>query len=303
MADGFDIFSRAGWNEHADAPEGVAARLDASMDLVRNAAQVAPYASLLGHVYGAHLAQWGRGAEQLAALRTAAGYDATAATEGPIARGIAALAIASGRSEAADALTAPDRISALAQASSALLDREEIEPGSIDRAIELFESATTLASGQALPGDAPAIRGLAIGGNNLAAALEERANRSPAQTESMVCAAQTGLTYWQLCGGWLEHERAEYRMARSLLQAGRSDDAAAHAMQCVQICAARHAPAFERFFGHAVEALALWAAGRGEAAAAAKAVALAAYQTIPVDEQRWCTDDLRDLQALGASGP
>jgi hypothetical protein len=298
--DDFDSFIRKAWNEHADAPEAVAARLDASRHLVQTAKQVAPYASLLVHVYGVHLAQWAQGEAQLAALRGTAGYDATAHAEGPIARGIAALAIASGRSEIADTLTVPDRAAALAQAAAALLDREETEPGSIDRAMTLFATSDALASRTTLPDDAPAIRSLAVGGNNLASALEERTDRTPAQTEAMVHAAKTGLACWQRCGGWLEHERAEYRMARSLLQARRATEAATHARECVRICTDHDAPAIERFFGHVVEALALHAAGQAQGSAAARTLALDAYEAVPVDERRWCADDLRELQSVGS---
>jgi hypothetical protein len=302
MAEDFDGFVGAAWSDHTDAPQAVADRLAASMHLVAGAAQVAPYAALLVHVHGVHLAGWECGQEQLAALRRARGYDGTAVTEGPIARGIAALAIASGQTTAADALEVPDRIAALAQASAALLDREEAEPGSIARAIVHFEAAARLAADHQLPDGSPALRSLAVGGNNLAAVLEERSTRSPAQTDSMLLAARTGLACWLRCGGWLEHERAQYRMARSLLRAGRGAEATAHARQCVQICETNEAPAFERFFGHAVESLALQAAGCAQAASQAKARAMAAYEVIPVDERSWCADDLRELQSTGIAG-
>ena len=71
-----------------------------------------------------------------------------------------------------------------------------------------------------LPPESPAIRALAVGGNNLAAALEAKTDRDPTETRGMIDAAEGGLKYWKQAGTWLEEERAEYRLARSLLQAG-----------------------------------------------------------------------------------
>lgn len=296
--DGFDDFIRTQWREHADAAEAVALRLAESGARIRTPEQVAPVASLVVHVYGVHLAQWARGAEVLHALRHAPGFDGSAAAEGPIQRGLAALALASGDEAAADALDVPDRIVALAQASSALLDREEL-----DRASALFDRALALTPSAALADDAPAVRSLAVGGNNLAATLEDRPERSAAQTAAMLRAAQAGLEHWQRCGGWLEQERAAYRLARSQLRAGRPADALAAAHLCVQICATNEAPAFERFFGHAMEALALAGTGDAEAARASGERAMADHARVPADELPWCVDDLREMQAALAGLP
>lgn len=296
--DGFDDFIRTQWHEHGDAAEAVAQRLAESGERVRTPAQVAPFAGLVVHVYGVHLAQWARGAEILQALRRAPGFDDSAAAEGPIQRGLATLALASGDDSTADSLDTPDRIVALAQASSALLDREEL-----DRAIELFDRALDLARISALPDDALAVRNLAVGGNNLAATLEDRQDRSPAQTAAMLRAAQAGLEHWQRCGGWLEQERAAYRLARSRLRAGLPADALTSARQCLAVCATNEAPAFECFFGHVMETLALAGTGDAEAARTAGARAMAAYAQVPADEQAWCADDLNEMQAALADLP
>ena len=296
--DGFDDFIRTQWREHGDAAEAVAQRLAESGARIRTPAQVAPFASLVVHVYGVHLAQCSSGAEVLQALRRAPGFDGSAAAEGPIRRGLATLGLASGDEAAAEDLGLPDRIAALAQASSALLDREEL-----DRAIALFDRALALAPSAKLADDAPAVRSLAVGGNNLAATLEDRPDRSPAQTAAMLRAAQAGLVHWQRCGGWLEHERAAYRVARSQLRAGCPADALAAAHQCLQICTANAAPAFERFFGHVMETLACAGIGDRDAARTAGERALEAYTRVPADEQAWCADDLKEMQAALAALP
>jgi tetratricopeptide (TPR) repeat protein len=295
--DGFDDFIRTQWREHGDAPEAVARTLAESTTRIRTPAQVAPYASLVVHVYGVHLAQWARGAEVLHMLGRTPGFDGSAAAAGAVRRGLAALALASGDEAAAEALDVPDRIVALAQASSALLDRE-----ALDRAIALFDRALDLAQTAALSDDASAVRSLAVGGNNLAATLEDRPGRSPAQTAAMLRAAQAGLVHWQRCGGWLEHERAAYRVARSCLRAGHAAEALAAAQRCLQVCADHEAPAFERFFGQAMLALALAGTSDAAAARAAGDEAMRLLGQVPAEDRAWCGDDLKELQTtMGAT--
>jgi len=111
----------------------------------------------------------------------------------------------------------------------------------------------------------------------------------------MVAAAEGGLRYWRLAGTWLEEERAEYRLARSLLQAGNPASAVEHASRCVDICAANDAPPFERFFGYAVLAIAHARAGDGAAQATARRLALDQYAAVAPDEKRWCEADRNEL--------
>ena len=95
----------------------------------------------------------------------------------------------------------------------------------------------------------------------------------------MVVAANGGLTYWKLAGTWLEEERAEYRLTRSLLQARRPRDAIASAQRCIDVCARNDAPVIETFFGYVVLALAQRATGDAAAFAASRQQALALYET------------------------
>jgi hypothetical protein len=111
----------------------------------------------------------------------------------------------------------------------------------------------------------------------------------------MVVAAEGALRYWRLAGTWLEEERAEYRLARSLLQAGNPAAAAEHARRCVDICAANDAPPFERFFGYAVLAIAHARSGDGAAHATARQLALDQYALVAPDEKQWCEADVNEL--------
>lgn len=296
MSADFDGFVRQAWDDHAEQTAAVAQRLASSMHLVQEAAQVAPYAGLIVHVFGVHLAQWSRGAELLDALRATPGHAAVPAAASPVPRGIAALGLAGGDAQAADTLTPPDRIAARAQAASAVAEREDF-----GRALDLLDAAIAEAARTPLADDSPAVRQLAVAGNNLAAALEDHPGRSPAQTAGMLRAAEAGLAHWRRCGGWLEHQRAEYRMARSGLRAGLPARALQHARQCVVLCLQNDAPAVERFFGHVMVALA--AVDDPTVRNRAHDQALAAYEQVPMDEREWCADDLRELQSLTLSRP
>ena len=69
---------------------------------------------------------------------------------------------------------------------------EQAAKGAFDAALATYRQALHGAEA-GLPADSPAIRALAIGGNNLAAALEEKTDRTPAQTAGMVDAARAAL--------------------------------------------------------------------------------------------------------------
>lgn len=284
----FDEFIAAAWNDHADHAEDVGARLAGSLALIATPAQVAPYARIVTHVFGEHLAQWQRGVDLLAAigaLPVAAGE----AERALLARSSAALRYAGGEHDALAPLGREDRIAALATVASAFAALARFGD-----ALDAYEAAVHEAA-DGLPAGSPAIRALAIGGNNLASALEGKAARDARETAGMLAAAQHGLVYWRQAGTWLEEERAQYRLARSRLAAGQAAAAAEAAQACVDVCVAHDAPPFERFFGHAVLAVALRAAGQPEATARAKAQALAEYEKVPEGDRPWCATELAEL--------
>ena len=287
----YDAFIEAAWSDHADRPAEVAERLAASRAIVDAPARVPPYARLVTHVLGEHLGEWERGARMLEALRVGASYDGSAAVEGAIARGIGTLRYAEGASGSLASLSREDRIAAMATASSALVAR-----GERARGIAAYEDAVALAA-ESLPEGSPAIRALAAGGNNLAVALEDRAGRSADETRAMVGAAECALRYWKVAGRWLEHERAHYRLAKSLLAAGRPAEAVEHAKACVDVCERHDAPAFERFFADAALALALRTAGDASGAAAARERALRRLDDVAADERPFCEADRAALEA------
>jgi hypothetical protein len=286
----FDAFIESAWNDHGDRPEEVADRLANSLARIESAANIAPYVRLVVHVHGEHLGQWRAGIELLEAMRRLDAWDGSPAVVGAVTRGVATLRYAGGEPAALDDLSGEDRIVVLATASSAFLGRNDF-----GRALAAYGEAAGLAE-TGLPNGSPAIRALAVGGNNLAAALETKPDRDAAETKGMIAAAEAGLRYWKLAGTWLEEERAEYRLARSLLHADDHDGAIRSALRCIEVCSKHQAPPFERFFGHAVLALAQRAAGERDAFVSSREQARQCYELVDPAERQWCAPELKELE-------
>ncbi|HSH90545.1 MAG TPA: hypothetical protein VK996_11220 [Ramlibacter sp.] len=286
----YDDFLNAAWADHGDRPEEVADRLPGAVALMTAPGNVASFASLVTHVLGEHLGQWQRAIDLLQSVRTSPVFEAGSAGDASLNRNIAALGFAAGDTAALESLSSEDRACALAVAASAFAGRTEFK-----RAIAAYSDATAVAR-RGLPEKSPALRALAIGGNNLAAALEEKKDRDAAETEGMIAAAEGGLEYWKQAGTWLETERAEYRLARSQLQAGKSQAAVDSAKRCVEVCEANNAPAFEKFFAFAVLAMAHRAADDRKSFAESRERALRELEQVPEEEKQWCESDLKEIQ-------
>lgn len=280
--DAFEAFVQAAWAEHGDQPQAVAERLATSLPLVQRPEHLRPMAALVAHVYGEHLGRWDDGIAVLESLRALPANDGSAAVSQPIARAVATLLYAGGDLAVLGTLTPEDRVAVLAGAAAMFTGR-----GDLRRAIDAYTQALQLAAA-GLPAGSPAVRALAIGGNNLAQALEGKPDADEAELAAMVAAAQGALVFWKQAGTWLEEERAEYRLARSLLRAGRAPDAIASAQRCIAVCERHEAPALERFFGQTVMAVAQRAAGHAGAFAAHRAAALDLLAQVPAGERAWC---------------
>lgn len=283
-------FITAAWADHAEQPEQVAHRLAEVVPRAQSTADVAPLANLVVHVHGEHLGRWDEALVLLARLHAGPAVAGDAAAADAVARATATLRLARGDADALDGLAPAERAAALAGAAAVLTGRREI--GRAGAAL----AAALAAAESGLPAGSPALRALAVAGNNIAAELEERASRSPDETALMLRAAEVGLGYWTLAGTWLQHERAAYRLARCRLAAGLADDALASARQCLAICEDNDAPAFERFFAQAVVALASRAAGDAATGDTMRTAALACHATLPEDEKRWCEAELAELR-------
>lgn len=260
-----------------------------SLHLIQSAEHIQAYAGLLTHVYGEHLAQWQPGIDLLATIRQLPAAQDNPTVQALLDRAAATLRYCVGQPQSLEELPEPDRLLALANASAALAGRMHFT-----QAIAAYTQALKLVPAQWSTAS-PAPRVLAVGGNNLAAALEEKTDRSPFETQSMLMAAQSALTYWKLAGGWMEHERAEYRLTRSLLQANQPLEAIASAQRCIAICQQNQASALELFFGHAVLALAYRAGGDPSGFKTQQLLAQGQYEQVATEEQSWCQSELREL--------
>ena len=292
MSTTVDAFLKTAWADHGEHPQDVAERLSESIRLIQAPKEFAPYVRLVTHVYGEHLGQWQGAVELLDRFRTLPTSAASPDVTTTLDEAVATMRFAAGEASALDALTPEARMSALATAASALAARDEL-PAAIaafERALQLAEAGLTAGS--------PATRALAVAGNNLAAVLEGKAERDATQTAAMLVAAEAGLKYWKLAGTWLEEERAEYRLARSQLQAGKARDAAASAQRCIAVCRRNGAPAFEQFFGFVVLALAQRSAGDREASAANRNEAMLQLEGVSSEERQWCGAELAELSAM-----
>ena len=287
----FDAFIESAWETHAEQTREVADRLAASLHRVEAAEQMPRYAGLVSHVYGEHLGDTAAGIALLERLGASTVGQGHPAAQQAVARHIAALRHVAGEPTTMDGLQGAERVGALAAAAAVHAGRE-----AFDVALATYRQALHGAE-SGLPADSPAIRALAIGGNNLAAALEEKPDRTPTQTAGMVDAARAALAHWKRAGTWLEEERAEYRLANSLLQAGSPAAAVESARRCVAICTQQTAVPFERFFGHAVLALTLRASGDAAGFESERAQARACFNEVAADDRGWCEPELEKLES------
>jgi hypothetical protein len=286
----FDRFLNQAWDEHATHTTAVAERLASQGPaLVTEEAQIAPLANLVHHVHGEHLGRWAEGRALLRQLAAHPARSPDGAASAALARFQASLALCEGSADERAAMGASDRIRVTALTAANLAERDT------PRASALFGEALAEAERAGLDAADPANRALAVTANNLACTLEEKRSRSAAERALMITAAQATRRFWALAGGWLETERAEYRLAMTWLQAGDPALARHHAQQCLAIVQANGSVPLERFF--ASEALALAEAADGNAAghAAALAQTREAFAALDEADQGWCRASLDQL--------
>ncbi len=293
-----------GWQRHAQEPETVLRQLAQQVGLVSEPGHLAPFAGLVTHVAGEHLGRFEEGLALLSRLERLPWFQPSAPEARSVARSRAALELAAGDESAAErslaaglgpGATAPasDRVRALATAASALAARgRTAEAGrALERALHEV--------GPAPRADDPAVRALAVTGNNLAVELENRAARTPAEDGLMVRAAELGLTYWSLCGGWEQRQAAHYRLSHALRKAGRAAEAREQALRCQALVASHGAPPAESLFAFEALAHAQLALGERAAAHAARDAARALLPALA--DEGWREAATTDLEALDAA--
>jgi hypothetical protein len=288
----FDALLQQAWHRHADDPAEVAELLAGdALAAVGCAAHVGALAAIVHHVYGEHLTRWDAGIALMQALsrHPAADDDSRSA----LRRCLASLALCAGQADEREALGGSDRVrvTAMAAANLALHDA--------GHAMRWLQEARAEAATLTSPD--PAHRALAVAGNNIACALEEKSGRSAAERELMILAATTGRVFWERDGTWLETERAEYRLAMTWLQAGDAAQARQHALACRTLVRANAGAALESFFASEALARAEHALGDAPAVVAAVREAGDCFGLLDESDRSWCEPTLIDLRRL-ASG-
>lgn len=296
----FEDFLNQGWDDHATDAAKVWARLPEGLALIQSENDVGPLAHLAQHVAGEHLGLWQEGRRFLEQLIRHPRFDAITPSGKTVYRSLAVLARGEGDLTSAatfekqslaggDVPAVSDRVRILAQTASAFAGQRRVE-----EAEALFREALELASYGPKAKD-PAARALAVTGNNLAAELEDRPGRTPAETKLMLLAAETGRKFWEIAGGWTEVERAEYRLAMSAIAAGDGQRALKHARECVGICEDNRAVPYEHFYGWEAMARAAAKAGDSFTARSARDKALDFIGKMKAEAQPECRKTLERL--------
>lgn len=280
-----DAFLGQAWSDHGERPAAVAERLAQGLPMVQDDDGVLRLAALAHHVLGEHLGRWQEGLSFLEQLTGRAVHGAAGSAS--LARCRASLRLCAGLAAEHAGLGPSDccRVCVMAAANLATPDPA--------RASELLQQALTLAGD--LPDADPGVRAVAANSNNIAGTLQLLAPLGPGQRELMLAAAQVARVQWQRCGGWLEVERAEYRLALCWLAAGDPVQALQHGQRCDAMVREHGALPLELFF--AAEALCLPARALGDAPghAAALTTARQAFDALSVDDQGWCRVTLDQL--------
>jgi tetratricopeptide (TPR) repeat protein len=292
----FSDFMEKAWSEHAIQSLQVSMRIEPAFRFIEQSDQIPAMAHLVTHVFGEHLGQWDEGIRLLNELKRVPAYDPAGENAQAVGRFIASLELAGGKRASVADLSKSDQIRVLAIAAGALA-----EQGDAPGAQRLFRHALEIAQ-PGLRAEDPANRALAVAGNNLACALEERSVRGGTETELMILAAQTGRTYWGIAGTWLQWERAEYRLAKTYLQAGDSAGSLEHAQKCLEISELNSAPALELFFGYEASALAHKATGDIAGFLHAADQARRYFDSLGTNDKSWCAAALANLSHRKVAG-
>ncbi len=253
--------------------------------------QLLRWMHLAHHLYNEHLRDPEAGLGALASLTTLPVYRAEGPSGQAAGRYRSSLQLTNGAD--ADSVlqgrSASDQVRVLALAAAGATPTDPTLAGVWLRQGEDIAGSVDVAD--------PAHRALAANANNIATTLESAAERSAAGRALMIGAAEIARREWAIAGGWLETERAEYRLAMTWLAAGDPARARGHAEACRAIVAANAGPPLERFF--AVEAVARVARAAADDAgwSAAAAEAGDAFQELSADDQHACRESLDRLGA------
>lgn len=237
----FKDFLNQAWTDHAEKPEDVAARLPDGLKLVTTAAEATSFIGLVQHVLGEHLGRFTEAESYYALLATKALSDEQGEAAGALRRARAVLLLAEGRKDDLMTFQAPDRVRILSSTAALATGR-----GQAAEAERFFNMAEKIAT--SLDNKDGAVRAFAANANNAAAGLELKTSRTAEEDTLMIEAARIARRQWERAGGWLEVERAEYRLAVCFLAVGDIGRAFIHARNGLVIVEEKGSNPLEMFF-------------------------------------------------------
>jgi hypothetical protein len=286
----FNAYLDKAWNDHASDSLKVSKTFNEGLEMVETAEQLNDMAVLINHVMGTHLGQWQAGIVLLQSLHQHKAFSSETEAAKTVHRAVAALGLANNPQGNLQEHSQSEQIRILAMSSAALVDFD------VPRAHTLMKQAVGMAE-TSLDAKDPANRSLAVSGNNMASQLEEKPNRSADETDLMIFAARMARKYWEIAGTPVNVLLAEYRMAKSLLQAQQAEKARHHAQTCLEMCEANKGEAHHFFQGYEALAMTEKALGNQIGFQAALNQAQKHFEAIKVDFQSWYAKDLDQLRA------
>ncbi len=281
----FEEYLNDAWSRHGSESPELLDNFKKQFSLIHSTDEINQMGHLIAHVSGEHMGQWGRGIQLLNELRD----HPQAVDKSGLNRFIAALALGDDKNFSLEDFSNSDRVRIYSMTASALAAQNEIVRAGLylDQAEKLCHSV--------LDKKDPAHRNLAIAGNNLASALEEKPSLSHEEINLMIHAAFLARKFWEIAGTWLEIERAEYRLAKTFLKADILDKAYSHAERCLEMISQHGNDPLEQFFGMEVmgqiEDARKNHLGREEAVKCMKE----AFAKMAPEDQQWCKETLEKM--------
>jgi hypothetical protein len=272
----FNTYLNKSWKDHATNAQAVALTFNQGFELISEAPHVLAFSRLITHVMGEHLGQWQEGIVLLEKLKSHKLCEDLSAVN----RSIASLKLSAGV-EKPSSFSNSDQAQIYAVSASAMLSQKDL-----NLAKDYFLTALKMANNLD-PKDA-ANRALAVAGNSLSSGLEEQTNLTSEETELMLLAAQAGRKFWELAGGWLEVERAEYRLAAAYRKAKDLKQSLKHAQLCLEICEKNSASHLDMFFAYEANALTEKELGNSLDFEKARVKMAHFYSLLSEDEKSWC---------------
>lgn len=226
---------------HQEAPELAAELLEASVALVRVAAEANQFTELVNEIVGGRLSQWHRAAElNRRALERVPAHEARVALENLSAACLMAGCLAVGLAAELDAMASPGpdgvaSVIAVRLRVVVLLLQEGERAGGVGLFASVLRMADSLESKTCCDRRIAALTG------RIVSLLLDVAERSAFEDEVLENGAGTSRAFWFKAGDWVEQERSDYLLAHTYNTLGRHElahSAAARALSTI----ATHGP-------------------------------------------------------------